>query len=165
MNYTPNDGFPYYFELARKDSLQSIFMEVPTLGILQSISEEQAKFRYKSDKWSIKQVVGHITDHERIKMFRAFQLSRNEQVQLWGYDQELLVKNSRFDQLSLQSLLTDFSNVRKASASFIDTLSQDQLQRKGMARQYEITLEEFLRSIIGHEKHHVNILQEKYKLR
>ena len=95
-------------------------------------------------------------------MFRAFQLSRKESVQLWGYDQESLVKNSRFEELSLQSLLTDFLNVRKASISFIDSLSHGQLKRKGMAQQFEITLEEFLRSIIGHEKHHIKIIQEKY---
>jgi len=165
MNYTPKDGFPYYFELAKKDTLLSIFMEMSTLGVLQLISEEKAKFRYAPNKWSIKQIVGHITDHERIKMYRAFQLSRNEKVQLWGYDQEFLVKNSRFDELSIQSLLKDFLNVRNASVSFIDTLSQSQLQRKGVARQDEITLEEFLRSIIGHEKHHVNIIHEKYQLR
>ena len=164
MNYTPKDGFPYYFELAKEGNLQSIFMEMPTLGKLQSISEEKAKFRYEPNKWSIKQVVGHITDHERIKMYRAFELSRNENVQLWGYDQEFLVRNSRFDELSMPLLLADFLNVRKASLSFIDTLSPSQLQRKGKARQYEITLEEFLRSIIGHEHHHVHIIQEKHQV-
>ena len=165
MNYIPKDGFPYYFALAKRDTLKSIFKEMLTLNKLQGVSKEKAKFRYEPNKWSIKQVVGHITDHERIKMFRAFQLSRDENVQLWGYNQELLVKNSRFEELSMQSLLTDYLNVRKASISFIDTLSQSQLQRKGAARKYEITLEEFLRSIIGHEKHHLNIVREKYQLR
>jgi len=97
-------------------------------------------------------------------MFRAFRLSRNESVELWGYDQESLVENSRFEELSLKSLLTDFGNVRKASISFIDTLSQKQLERKAMARQYEITHDAFLRSIVGHEKHHIKIIQEKYQL-
>ncbi len=164
MNYQPKDGFPYYFELAKSNSLQSIFEEIPTIEILKNISEEKATFRYEPNKWSIKQIVGHIADHERVKMFRAFQLSRNESVELWGYDQESLVENSRFEELSLQSLLTDFLNVRKASISFIETLSQHQLDIKGKARQYEITLEEFLRSIIGHEKHHINIILEKYQL-
>lgn len=164
MTYKPQDGFPYYFELAKNNSLLSIFKEILTIETLQNIGEEKAKFRYEPNKWSIKQVVGHITDHERIKMFRAFQLSRNESIQLWGYDQESLVKNSRFEELSMQSLLKDFLNVRKASISFIETLSRHQLERKGMARQYEITLEEFLRSIIGHEKHHIHIIREKYRL-
>ena len=164
MKYTPKDGFPYYFELAKEGDLQSIFSATPTFSLLESIDEEKAKFRYQPGKWSIKQLVGHITDHERIKMFRAFQLSRNEKVQLWGYDQEFLVDNSRFDELSMTLLLSDFLNVRKASLSFVNTLSQSQLLIKGWAREYEITLEEFLRSIIGHEKHHLNIIREKYNL-
>ena len=164
MNYTPKDGFPYYFELAKHNSLQSVVSDIPTIEILQHISEEQAQYRYEPRKWSIKQVVGHIADHERIKMFRAFQLSRDESVELWGYDQEALVRNSRFGELSLQALLTDFSNVRKASISFVEGLSEHQLKRTGMARQYEISLEEFLRSIVGHERHHVRIIQENYLL-
>ncbi len=164
MTYTPQDGFPYYFELAQEDNLLSLFNEMSTLEVLQSVGEEKAKFSYELGKWTIKQVLGHITDHERIKMFRAFQLSRDERTELWGYDQEFLVENSRFNELSLALLRTDFLNVRKASISFIDTLSQGQLQRKGSAREYEITLEEFLRSIIGHEKHHIKILKERYDL-
>ncbi len=165
MNHQPKDGFPYYFELVKSNSLLSLFQEMPTVATLKNIDEEKARFRYEPNKWSIKQIVGHIADHERIKIFRAFQLSRNEYVQLWGYDQEALIKNSRFEELSLQTLLTDFSNVRKASISFVEGLSQDQLKLKSMARQYEITLEEFLRSIIGHERHHVNVIQEKYLMK
>ena len=162
MNYTPNDGFPYYLKLAKEGRLSSVFSLTPTLAILQPVDEEKAKFRYQSDKWSVKQVIGHIADHERIMMFRAFQLSRNEAVQLWGYDQESLVTHSRFDELPFSLLLADFVNVRQASNSFIETLSQNQLKRKGMASDHEVTLEEFLRSMAGHERHHVNILKERY---
>ena len=162
MKYTPQDGFPYYFELAQEQELSVLFSKLNTYDLLTSLDEAKAAYRYAPGKWSIKQIVGHITDHERIKMFRAFQLSRNEEVQLWGYDQEALVKNSRFDDLILQQLLTDYVNVRKASQSFVDTLSTDQLQLKGRARQYEVTLEDFLRSVIGHETHHLNIIKERY---
>ena len=162
MEYTSKDGFPYYFELAKNGTLQSVFSEIAMFSFLHTIDEERTNYRYEPDKWSVKQVVGHIIDHEKIKMFRAFQLSRNENIELWGYDQERLVKEGRFNELSLQSLLTDFVNVRKASMSFIDGLSQEQLLRKGFARKYEVTLEQFLRSIIGHERHHLNVLKEKY---
>lgn len=164
MKYTPKDGFPYYYQLAKEGDLSSIFAPMPTLSFLQSIDEEKAQYRYAADKWTIKQVVGHITDHERIKMFRAFQLSRKEQVQLWGYDQEHLVNNSRFNELPMELLLKDYSNVRQASLSFIEMLSSSQLQIKGWARQYEVTLEEFLRTIIGHERHHLTIIREKYEI-
>lgn len=160
--YSPDDGFPYYFNLAKDDALHTLFSSVSTFEWLKSIDGKKALHRYAPGKWSIKQIVGHITDHERIKMFRAFQLSRKEKVQLWGYDQEFLVNNCRFDELTMQLLVADFLNVRKASLSFIETLSENQLQITGWARQYEITLEDFLRSIIGHERHHINIIREKY---
>lgn len=162
MKYKPEHGFPYYFELVKNDSLYSLFSSLSTFTFLKSIDEEKADYRYSRDKWSVKQVVGHIADHERIKMFRAFQLSRNEAVELWGYDQNFLVNNARFDELTMEQLIEDFSSVRKASLSFINTLSERQLKIKGMARQHQITLEEFLKTIIGHEKHHINIIKEKY---
>jgi uncharacterized damage-inducible protein DinB len=162
MNYKPEDGFPYYFDLVKEDDVRLLYSSLSTFTFLNSINEETSARRYAPGKWSIKQIVGHITDHERIKIFRAFQLSRNEKVQLWGYDQNFLVDNSRFDELTLSQLVNDYLNVRKASSSFIDTLSESQLRIKGSARQYEITLKDFLKSIIGHEIHHVNIIKEKY---
>ena len=162
MNYTPRDGFPYYYGLVKEEPLLTLFTSSSTFALLKAIDEEQATFRYAPDKWSIKQVVGHITDHERIKMYRAFQLSRKEQVELWGYDQNFLVENARFDELSLDLLIRDLMKVRKASTSFIATLSEEQLNIIGKARQHQITLQEFLKSIIGHERHHISILKEKY---
>ena len=162
MKYSPKDGYPYYFDLVKDKDLPQLFQDKSHFKWLSSLGEERAAYRYAPDKWSIKQVVGHITDHERIKMFRAFQLSRGMEVPLWGYDQDLLVENSRFDELAFQQLLADFQNVRHASISFIESLSPIQLSIKGWAREYEITLEQFLKTVIGHEVHHVSILQEKY---
>lgn len=162
MKHTPEDGFPYYFDLLAHVDCMSLFSSVTTFTFLNSIPEEKADYRYAPGKWSIKQIVGHITDHERIMLFRAFLMSRNELVELWGYDQNLLVDNSRFDELTFQELTTDFLNVRKASISFIAALSDPQLKIKGMARQHEITLENFLKSIIGHEMHHIKIIKERY---
>ncbi|MCX2680037.1 DinB family protein [Galbibacter sp. EGI 63066] len=162
MKYTPKDGFPYYFDFVKDTDCQQLFSSLSSFIFLNSINEEKAAYRYAPDKWSIKQIVGHITDHERIKIFRAFLMSRNELVQLWGYDQNFLVDNSRFEELTLQQLVTDFLNVRKASISFVESLSENQLKIKGWANQYEVTLEDFLKSIIGHEIHHINIIKERY---
>jgi uncharacterized damage-inducible protein DinB len=162
MKYTPKDGFPYYLDFVKNMDCQSLFSSTSTFTFLNSISEEKAAYRYAPSKWSIKQIVGHITDHERIKIFRAFLMSRNELVQLWGYDQNSLVDNSRFEELTLQQLITDFINVREASISFVEALSKSQLKIKGMAKQYEVTLDDFLKSIIGHEIHHINIIKERY---
>ena len=162
MKFTAADGFPYYFELAKEDSLTDLFSSFSACEYLKSLDEQQANYRYAPGKWSIKQVVGHITDHERIKMSRAFQLSRRIPVELWGYDQEQLVNNSRFEELSFEHLLEDYQNVRRSSQSFVQGLSEEQLSLEGMARGLQITLADFLRSVIGHETHHLNVIRNKY---
>ena len=162
MRYTPEDGFPYYYNFVNNIKCKQLFSSQSTFTFLNSINEEKSTYRYAPNKWSVKQIVGHITDHERIMISRAFLMSRNQLIQLWGYDQNLLVNNSRFEELTLQQLKTDFLNVRKASISFVETLSEKQLKTKGMAQQYEVTLENFLKSIIGHEMHHINIIKERY---
>ena len=81
-------------------------------------------------KWSIKQIVGQVNDHERIMTYRALRFSRRDATQLQGYDKNLFVVNSRFDELNLQQLITDLKNVRAATNSFIDTLSKESIKTK-----------------------------------
>ena len=162
MTLTAIDGFPYYLGLVNTSSLRQLFSEHSTFNFLEPITDQKADYRYAADKWNIKQVIGHIADHERIKSYRAFLFSRQMEVQLWGYDQELLVNNSNFDNLDFALLLQDFKNVRNATSSFIDTLSKTQLSLVGHVGQHEVTLEEYLKSIVGHEIHHINIIKEKY---
>jgi uncharacterized damage-inducible protein DinB len=162
MKYTVQDGFPYYIELVEDADYKQLFTAQENFSMLEAMNEERAGYRYAAGKWSIKQIVGHISDHERIMMYRALRFSRKDTTQLPGYDQNLFVDNSRFDELSLQQLVTDFRNVRSATNSFIDSLSASQLQLKGFAWKYELTVEEFLKATIGHEVHHMNIIKEKY---
>lgn len=164
MHYTPKSGFPYYLNLANKDDLNQLFTSIDVFSFLNTISDEKSTYRYESNKWSIKQIIGHLADHERIKMFRAFLMSRNQSVELWGYDQDVLVKHSCFEEQTLKQLVTDFMNVRQSSISFIKSLSENQLTLKGYAKQHEVTLEDFLKSIIGHEKHHIEIIKNRYLL-
>lgn len=162
MKYTVQDGFPYYIELLGNTDYKQLFTSQTTFRLLAAISEQKASFRHAPDKWSIKQIVGHITDHERIMTYRALRFSRKDTTTLPGYDQNQLVDNSRFDELSLAQLLKDFINVRNATNSFIANLSDLQLNLKGVAWKYELTVEEFLKATIGHELHHVNVIKEKY---
>ncbi|POY35949.1 DinB family protein [Solitalea longa] len=162
MKYTVQDGFPYYIELLGNTSYQQLFSSNENLTLLESLDEEKATHRYAAGKWSIKQIIGHITDHERIMTYRALRFSRNDKTLLPGYDQNLFVENSRFDELSFKQLLTDFKNVRSATNSFIDSLSEEQLSLKGQAWKYELTVEEFLQATAGHEVHHINIIKERY---
>lgn len=162
MKYSASDGFPYYIELIGDKDYRQLFQSDENLSLLKSLTEEQSKHRYAQGKWSIKQIVGHITDHERIMIYRSLRFSRKDKTVLPGYDQDVLVSNSRFDEQNLGQLLSDFQNVRKASISFIDSLSPEQLSLTGTAWKYELTVEEFLKATIGHELHHVKIIKEKY---
>ena len=162
MNYSVNDGFPYYIECVGDQNYMALFLSQATTTLLRSITEERSTYRYADGKWSIKQIIGHITDHERIMTYRMLRFSRNDSTLLPGYNQNLLVENSRFDEQPFQQLLTDFENVRAATISFIQSLSNEQLQRTGLAWKFEMTVEDFLKATIGHEIHHINIIKERY---
>jgi hypothetical protein len=162
MKFSVSDGFPYYIELVGVSDYKVLFSNKEGLSLLRSLPEEKAAFRYAPGKWSIKQIVGHMTDHERIMMYRILRFSRKDATPLPGYDQDVLVDNSRFDELSLAELMTDFENVRNASLSFINTLSPKQLMLTGKAWKFELTVEDFLKATIGHELHHLQILRSRY---
>jgi uncharacterized damage-inducible protein DinB len=162
MKYSINDGFPYYIELLGDKDYNQLFLSKENISLLKSLTEEQAAFRYAPDKWSIKQIIGHITDHERIMTYRALRFSRKDKTALPGYDQNIFVDNSRFDEQPASQLIQDFENVRNASNSFIQSLSKEQLRLTGTAWKYELTVEEFLKATIGHEVHHMEIIKQKY---
>jgi len=162
MRYTINDGFPYYIELLGDSDYVQLFNSKENLNLLKSLTDEQAAYRYAPDKWSIKQIIGHITDHERIMTYRALRFSRKDKTLLPGYDQNTFVDNSRFDELTIKQLTTDCENVRNASVSFMNSLSNTQLALTGTAWKYELSVESFLKATIGHELHHMNVLKQQY---
>ena len=161
MSFTISDGLPYYISLATGD-LMELFESENNFNFLASLTPEQAACRYERGKWSIRQIVGHVIDHERIMTYRVLRISRNDKTQLHGYDQNLMVNNSRFEELDFSFLLEDFKAVRRSTISLIKSLSDLQLQRRGTTRKFELTAEEALRATIGHEIHHMNVIKEKY---
>ncbi len=162
MKYSVNDGFPYYIECAGDQNYMDLFLSKENMKLLHSINEEKSTYRYAPGKWSIKQILGHITDHERIMIYRILRFSKKDPTLLPGYDQNVFMENSRFDELPYKQLLADFENVRNASISFIHTLSSEQLKLTGKAWIFEMTVEDFLKATIGHEVHHIEIIKERY---
>lgn len=158
----PLSGFPYYISLAGDENLTALFQSATNRQLLFSISEEKACYRYAQGKWSIKQVLGHITDHERIMTYRALRFSRKDETVLAGYDQDSYVEQSAFDHNTYQDLLNDYKAVRQATLTFIKLLKPEQMELKGTAWKYELTVADTLKATIGHEFHHMNILKERY---
>lgn len=162
MNLTVSDGFPYYISLVGSSNLNELFRSEANFEMFSSLTEDQMTLRYAPGKWNIKQIIGHMTDHERIMTYRALRFSRKDATLLPGYDQNLLVENSRFCEMKGADLIADFKNVRSATLSFIKSLSGEQLLLKGKAWKYELTVEEMLKATIGHELHHMRVVREKY---
>lgn len=162
MKYNVKDGFLYYIELIEKEDYLALFSSEKTFTLLEEINEEKANYSYQLGKWSLKQLVGHITDHQRIMLYRILRFSRKDTTTLASYDENLLVNNSQFHELPYKDLLTDLRNVRKATNSFVSTLSNTQLLLKGSVWNHELTVEDFLKATIGHEQHHVKIIKERY---
>jgi uncharacterized damage-inducible protein DinB len=162
MTLTPASGFPYYIALLGEANIEEMFNTNETFDRLSSISEEKSTFRYAAGKWSIKQIVGHMGDHERIMTYRALRFSRKDPTELPGYDQDVLVDNAHFDAVSYEALLQDYKNVRRSTISFIYMLSEEQLTLKGIASTIEISVSDLLKAILGHEVHHLAVLKERY---
>lgn len=164
MALTVADGFPYYVSLTGSTDIKQLFHDESNFKQLSSLSDAQVNHRYAPGKWNIKQIIEHMTDHERIMTYRTLRFSRKDSTLLPGYDQDLLVTNGRANDLSVSDLLDDFRNVRSATKSLIKNLSPEQFKLKGTAWKFELTVEEFLRATIGHEIHHMRIIREKYLL-
>ena len=163
-----NEEFPSYFEkyidLVSEGSLEDALNKQieDTSALLSGISEKQANYRYALDKWTLKEVIGHITDTERIMSYRLLRIARGDQSPLAGYDDESYVKEAAFHSCSLPDLLKDFSAVRQSTVSLVRSLPEDVWSRKGIANNSEISVRALAYIIAGHELHHVKIIKDKY---
>lgn len=130
--------------------------------MLKDITEEQGQFRYGTEKWSIKEVVGHMTDTERIMAYRLLCIARGEAVSLPGFDEKQYVENANFNEQSLEQLLDHFAKVRQTTTLLLESLSPDALVRRGLANNTEVTVRGVAYIIAGHAMHHSKIIQERY---
>ena len=133
-----------------------------TLEIYQQFSEEQSNFAYAEGKWSLKVLLQHLIDAERIFVYRALRFSRNDQTELAGWDEEDYAKNYFLDGKSLTSLIEEFEYLRKSNIYFFENLNQTVLAQTGIANNNEISVETIGKLIAGHNLHHLDIIRERY---
>ncbi len=133
-----------------------------SLGTLHHISEEKSLHRYAPGKWSIKEVLGHLIDAERIFTYRALRFARNDQTPLAGFDQDPYVAAAHFDARPWNELIAEFEHVRRSSILFFGALTPEELLRSGTASQNAITVRALGYIVAGHELHHMGILRDRY---
>jgi hypothetical protein len=119
-------------------------------------------FRYADDKWSIRQVLGHLIDCERIFGYRAVCVARGETASLPGFDENAYVANASFDDVSLAELLDEFGHVRAGHVAFFRSLRPEAWRRIGTANAHPISARALAYIMAGHVRHHLGVLQERY---
>lgn len=135
---------------------------VETLGLLASLPEERGGHRYAAGKWSIREVVGHMCDAERVMAYRAMRFARGDTTELPGFDENTYVANARFDARTLASLCDELEAVRWATVALFDSLNDEELMRGGVANGSPVTVRALAWIIAGHERHHVELLRTRY---
>jgi uncharacterized damage-inducible protein DinB len=162
------DEFDSYYEryvslVPNGDIISELSKQVlETRNLLAEIDAEKADFRYADGKWSMKELVGHMIDTERIFAYRALRIARGDQTPIEGYEQDDYIKNAEFAKCSLIDLAEEYTLVRKANVLMFKNLSEVAWHRRGTANNKEISVRALAYICAGHEIYHVNILKERY---
>jgi hypothetical protein len=133
-----------------------------TITLLEGLDDEKSSFRYEVGKWSLKEVVGHMADTERIMSYRALCIVRGDRRSLAGFDENEYVEAANFDQFSINSLLEDFVIVRKNTLALFEKINGSSWLKQGFVNDNEISVRALGYIIAGHELHHVRVLQNRY---
>ncbi|MCL6099132.1 MAG: DinB family protein [Bacteroidetes bacterium] len=158
---------PYYQQYIKDvpqiDILEYLNQQLDeTVKLFSGVSEEKASFRYAPDKWSVKEVLGHILDSERIFAYRALCISRDEKNSLPGFDQNIYTANANFDKLKLTDIVEEFVALRKSNLKMFGNFSEEMWTRKGTANKNEVTVRAVAYILAGHALHHINVVREQY---
>jgi hypothetical protein len=133
-----------------------------TASLLRGLSETDALYRYGRGKWSIKEVVGHLADTERIMSYRALRIARGDATPLASFDENAYVPVAKFDGRSLADLVGELRTVRAATLALLRTFDAEAWRRRGTASGKPVSVRALGFMIPGHERHHVEVLRTRY---
>jgi DinB superfamily len=162
-----DEAAPYYFtyiDRIKSDNIVPVISKQleEVMPLLRGISEETSLHGYAPDKWSIRQVLNHINDCERMFVFRALWFARGFTTPLPSFDQNIAVAGATADQFSWATQVQEFETVRKASITFFNNLPQEAWIRSGIASDNRFTVHALAYIVAGHVDHHLAILRERY---
>lgn len=163
----PDEYAPYYETYVSKvntdDPIKELRQERKELVKFFSVlKKKQLKYRYAPGKWSLKEILGHIIDGERVFCYRALRFARNDQTELPGFDENAFAAENRADQRKLKSLLAEYSAVRNATIELFESMNEEELMRSGVASGKTMSVRGLLYVILGHQLHHIGIIKDRY---
>ncbi|KQR71936.1 DinB family protein [Pedobacter sp. Leaf176] len=166
MNRPRPDDYPTwgatYISKVDGDIIEILEEQVFSIPVLFESNKEKENFAYAEGKWTLKEVLGHIIDCERIFAYRMTCFARNEQQHLPGFEEDDYVSNARFTERNYEDMIEEFAALRKANLYFFKSLNESELDRKGVASGREITVKSILFIVAGHIIHHAGVLKERY---
>ena len=163
----PSEYAPYYGQyislVQGDDVVRSLEQQIAgTVELLSALTESQGEHRYAPDKWSIKQVIGHLSDGERVFSYRAMRIARADRTPLASFEQNDYVANGPFERCRLADLVDEFASIRRATVHLFRQLDEAAWTRRGTASDKEVSVRALAYIIAGHELHHRAVLKEKY---
>ncbi|MGE7907195.1 DinB family protein [Peribacillus sp. NPDC094092] len=159
-----NPEYDRYVSLVPDGDIEEILSKqrTKTITFLSSISEESASKAYAPGKWTLKEVIGHLADVERVMSYRMLAIARNESAPLPAMDQDQYVSAANFNKLSWEQLLAGLDTVRSNTLSLISTIDDEAWDRNGTVMNSAVSIGTFAYGIVGHELHHMKVISDKY---
>lgn len=133
-----------------------------TVSLYSFLTEEQSKYAYAEGKWTLKEVLLHLSDTERVFQYRILAIARGEEKNLPGFDEELYAQNSFANERSLDSLIEEYQLIRNSSLILLETFNPLVLNNIGTANGNQISAETIGKLIVGHNIHHLSVIEERY---
>ncbi len=166
-NEFPKDKyFSFYIEqIDFQNVIEALMVQKElVINLYKNLSNEQKMYQYAPDKWTPQQILGHITDTERIFGYRALCIARGEKQALPGFDENEYMDASHFNEQSFESLLEQYRLVRESSIALFSSFSEEVASRIGNANGHAVSARALVWMIAGHERHHLNVLKERYNI-
>jgi len=152
-----------YIDTVSENALAELGHQAISLpAFLKGISLDKASYAYAEGKWTIKELVGHIIDTERIMIYRMLTFGRNDKCSLPGFEENDYVENARFADRTLESLADEFALLRRGNMYLVNSFNEEEINRRGIANGSPISVRALIYILAGHVNHHRKILEERY---
>ena|SRR5690554_2851425 len=167
MNQLKSDEYPAlwskYIDTVLQHPMEELKDQLVSFPeFLRNIPAGKSEYAYAEGKWTVKEVLGHVLDMERIMAYRALCFARNDTKALPGFDEELFVANAHFNEKSLENYAHEFTILRQSNLLLFESFASNVLMRSGLAGERLISVRALIYMIAGHLNHHRSILQDRY---